>query len=118
MCGAFAEFERAMIVAPVNAGLKRAKASGKVLLRPRIDAGVEADIRAALAKGDKGIFKIAGEFGVWSGTVQRIKAESAGTQPPWSSVSPLRCHTSGSGDVDQRLHLAPALSRSDFGGGR
>jgi DNA invertase Pin-like site-specific DNA recombinase len=78
MCGVFAEFERAMIVERVNAGLKRARASGKVLGRPRIDAGTEADIRAALAKGDKGILKIAAEFGVGSGTVQRIKAESAG----------------------------------------
>jgi hypothetical protein len=30
-----------------------------------------------LAKGDKGILKIAAEFGVGSGTVQRIKAENA-----------------------------------------
>src|SRR4029453_19222428 len=69
MCGVFAEFERSMIVERVNAGLKRAKASGKILGRPRIDAGTEADIRAALAKGDKGILKIAAEFGVGSGTV-------------------------------------------------
>src|SRR5215475_5372020 len=74
MCGVFAEFERAMIVERVNAGLKRAKAAGKVLGRPRIDASTEADIRAALAKGGKGILKIAAEFGVGSGTVQRIKA--------------------------------------------
>jgi DNA invertase Pin-like site-specific DNA recombinase len=74
MCGVFAEFERAMIVERVNAGLKRAKASGKILGRPRIDAGVEANIRTALAKGNKGILKIAAEFGVGSGTVQRIKA--------------------------------------------
>jgi DNA invertase Pin-like site-specific DNA recombinase len=74
MCGVFAEFERAMIVERVNAGLKRAKASGTILGRPRIDAGVEANIRSALAKGNKGILKIAAEFGVGSGTVQRIKA--------------------------------------------
>ena len=74
MCGVFAEFERAMIVERVNAGLKRARAAGKVLGRPRIDGGTEASIRRALAKGDKGILKIAAEFGVGSGTVQRIKA--------------------------------------------
>ena len=74
MCGVFAEFERAMIVERVNAGLKRAKAAGKVLGRPKINAGVEAQIRAALRKGDRGILKIAAEFGVGSGTVQRIKA--------------------------------------------
>jgi len=31
-------------------------------------------VRKALAKGDKGILKIAAEFGVGSGTVQRIKS--------------------------------------------
>lgn len=74
MCGVFAEFERAMIVSRVKAGLKRARANGKTLGRPRIAAGTEAIIRKALAKGDKGILKIAAEFGVGSGTVQRIKA--------------------------------------------
>ena len=77
MCGVFAEFERAMIVERVNAGLKRARAAGQVLGRPRIDASTEASIRKALAKGDRGILKIASEFGVGSGTVQRIKAEMA-----------------------------------------
>src|SRR5262252_3919530 len=76
MCGVFAEFERAMIVERVNAGLRRAKAAGKVMGRPRIDGGTEASIRRALAKGDKGILKIAAEFGVGSGTVQRIKARA------------------------------------------
>jgi DNA invertase Pin-like site-specific DNA recombinase len=75
MCGVFAEFERAMIVERVNAGLKRATAAGKVLGRPRIDAATEESIRVALALGNKGILKIAAELGVGSGTVQRIKAE-------------------------------------------
>jgi DNA invertase Pin-like site-specific DNA recombinase len=77
MCGVFAEFERAMIVERVNAGLKRARAAGTVLGRPRIDGGTEQLIRKALAQGDKGILKIASEIGVGSGTVQRIKAEMA-----------------------------------------
>jgi DNA invertase Pin-like site-specific DNA recombinase len=77
MCGVFAEFEHAMIVERVNAGLKRAKAAGQVLGRPRIAASTETNIRKALAKGDRGILKIASEFGVGSGTVQRIKAEMA-----------------------------------------
>src|SRR5215468_5703293 len=77
MCGVFAEFERSMIVERVNAGLRRAKAAGKILGRPRIDPGIEASIRKALAKGDRGILRIAAEFGVGSGTVQRIKAEMA-----------------------------------------
>jgi len=74
MLGVFAEFERAMIVSRVNAGLKRARANGKILGRPKIAASIEASIRKALAKEDKGILKIAAEFGVGSGTVQRIKA--------------------------------------------
>jgi DNA invertase Pin-like site-specific DNA recombinase len=76
MCGVFAEFERAMIVNRVNAGLQPARANGKTLGRPRIDASTEASIRKALAKGDKGILKIAAEFGVGSGTVQQIKTRS------------------------------------------
>jgi hypothetical protein len=31
-------------------------------------------IRAALAKGDRGILRIAADLGVGSGTVQRVKA--------------------------------------------
>ncbi len=73
--GAFAEFERDMIVQRVNAGLDRARAKGVMLGRPRIDEKTEAAIRKALAKGDKGKHKLAAEFGVGSGTVARIKAE-------------------------------------------
>jgi hypothetical protein len=35
MLGVFAEFERAIIVSRVNAGLKRARANGKMLAIPR-----------------------------------------------------------------------------------
>jgi hypothetical protein len=35
---------------------------------------VERRIREALAKGDRGILKIAADLGVGSGTVQRVKA--------------------------------------------
>ena len=73
--GAFAEFERDMIVQRVNAGLARARANGITLGRPRIDEQTEQAIRKALAKGDKGKHKIAAELGVGSGTVARIKAE-------------------------------------------
>lgn len=78
MLGVFAEFERSMIVARVHAGLKRARKEGKRLGRPNIDPAVEGRIKAALAKGDAGMLKIAGKYGVGSGTVQRIKAEMAG----------------------------------------
>jgi DNA invertase Pin-like site-specific DNA recombinase len=77
MLGVFAEFERAMIVSRVHAGLKRARKEGKRLGRPTIDPNKERRIRTALERGDKGILKIAAEQGVGSGTVQRVKAAMA-----------------------------------------
>ena len=41
MMGVFAEFERAMIKERVKSGLERAKAQGKVLGRPTIEAEKE-----------------------------------------------------------------------------
>jgi DNA invertase Pin-like site-specific DNA recombinase len=79
--GAFAEFERDMIVYRVNAGLARARGRGVQLGRPRIDEKIESAIRKAVAKGDKGKHKIAAEFGVGSGTVARIKAEMGASAP-------------------------------------
>ncbi len=76
MVGVFAEFERAMIVERVNAGLKRAKAQGKTLGRPRVDQATEKAIRRELAKGT-GIRAVARKVGVGVGTVQRVKAEQA-----------------------------------------
>jgi DNA invertase Pin-like site-specific DNA recombinase len=77
MLGVFAEFERAMIRERVNAGLARARAQGKTLGRPRLDNATETAIRKALKKGDTGIRKIAEQFQVGTGTVQRIKADLA-----------------------------------------
>lgn len=74
MLGVFAEFERAMIRERVNAGLARAKAQGKTLGRPTIDAHKESQIRAALQAGGMGIHKLAALHKVGVGTVQRIKA--------------------------------------------
>ena len=48
MLGVFAEFERSIIQERVRAGLRRAKAEGKRLGRPRIAADIEARISAAL----------------------------------------------------------------------
>jgi DNA invertase Pin-like site-specific DNA recombinase len=48
MMGVFAEFERAMIRERVKSGLERAKAQGKRLGRPTIDASKEAVIREDL----------------------------------------------------------------------
>jgi DNA invertase Pin-like site-specific DNA recombinase len=90
MCGVFAEFEKAMIVERVNAGLARAKAHGVELGRGRRkDGHRSADeerwgmSRAELGKRirklrseGKGILTIARTIGVGTGTVQRIIEEA------------------------------------------
>jgi DNA invertase Pin-like site-specific DNA recombinase len=73
MMGVFAEFERSMIRERVNAGIARAKAEGKHCGRPFIDTKLEERIRHALAApGRPGVHKLAKQFGVGSGTIQRI----------------------------------------------
>jgi DNA invertase Pin-like site-specific DNA recombinase len=71
MLGVFAEFERSMIVERVKAGLKRAKAEGKTLGRPRVSLAVEAKVLALRGKGE-GMRKIARTLGIGNCTVQRI----------------------------------------------
>ena len=85
MLGVFAEFERAIIVERVRAGIARAEAEGKHLGRPRINGETERAIRAALAEG-KGIRKVARECGVGTSVVQRIAAERANVEKPWRSL--------------------------------
>src|ERR1700746_978327 len=48
MMGVFAEFERSIIQERVRAGLRRAKAEGRTLGRPRIAPELEARILTAL----------------------------------------------------------------------
>jgi DNA invertase Pin-like site-specific DNA recombinase len=74
MLGVFAEFERAMIVERVKAGLARARAQGKTLGRPRVAAKTEAAIRQLRAQGI-GIRAIAKRAGCGVGTVQRVVGE-------------------------------------------
>ena len=73
--------ERSLIRERVMAGLARARKhgtkSGRPCGRPKIDPATEVLIREALAKGDKGLHKIAAAHRVGTGTVQRIKAELA-----------------------------------------
>jgi DNA invertase Pin-like site-specific DNA recombinase len=71
MAGVFAEFERSMIQERVRAGLKRAKAQGKVLGRPKVSSQIESRIKRERRKG-KGILKIAKELGVGTSVVQRV----------------------------------------------
>jgi DNA invertase Pin-like site-specific DNA recombinase len=73
MMGVFAEFERAMIQERVRAGLARAKAEGKRLGRPTIQAAKEEALKKALRDGEMGIRKIAAKYGVGVGTVMRVK---------------------------------------------
>jgi DNA invertase Pin-like site-specific DNA recombinase len=77
--GAFAEFERSMIRERVHAGLKRAKAAGKVLGRRPVedDPDGAAKVRKArkMLEAGKGINKVAKAIGLSNGTVARLKAE-------------------------------------------
>jgi DNA invertase Pin-like site-specific DNA recombinase len=76
MCGVFAEFERAMIIERVKAGLSRARSRGKRLGRRPVSTDVVERIRAQLATG-AGILKSAKALGIGTGTVHRVKREMA-----------------------------------------
>ena len=69
--GAFAEFEREMIRQRVNAGLKRAKAAGVKLGRPKADPTKAALARKLLAKGSS-IRHAAEKCGLSVGTVHAL----------------------------------------------
>jgi DNA invertase Pin-like site-specific DNA recombinase len=72
MLGVFAEFERAIIVERVKAGIARACAEGKHLGRPRING--ETEQASAPRSPGRGIRKGARECGVGTSVVQRIKS--------------------------------------------
>src|SRR5438552_994531 len=76
MLGVFAEFERAMIVERMKAGLRRATAQGKKLGRPRVAEKLEKAVLLELEKG-RGIHTMARAVGVGTGTVQRIMKRAA-----------------------------------------
>lgn len=75
MMGVFAEFERAMIVERVKAGLSRAVKAGVRLGRPR-DMEMEETVLAALAKG-KTLGQAAKAAGCTKTTAHRIKERVA-----------------------------------------
>ncbi len=77
MMAVFAEFERAMIVERVNAGLSRTRAKGTKLGRPTLPSETEAKVRALRAKGI-GMLKVAKSLGIGVSAVQRIDRD---TQP-------------------------------------
>jgi DNA invertase Pin-like site-specific DNA recombinase len=77
MMGVFAEFERAMIVERVRAGLARARSEGKKLGRPSaMTPAKERQARRMLAK-NVGVLKVAKKLGLGTGTVQNIKTAMA-----------------------------------------
>jgi DNA invertase Pin-like site-specific DNA recombinase len=79
MMGVFAEFERALIVERVKAGLKRARErgtkSGKAIGRPQIAAAKRAAIREAY-QASRGLRRVAAQFGVSRETVRTIVASA------------------------------------------
>ena len=81
MCGVFAEFEHAMIVERVNAGLRRARAQGKRLGRPRVGHHVEAAVRQLRRRGS-GIRAIARELNIGVSVVQRVVHSERSTVQP------------------------------------
>jgi len=75
--GAFAEFERSIIVERVRAGLERAKRNGTKLGRPtNLNDAVRAAIVALRAK-DVPIRKIAAQLKVGTGTIYGVLASAA-----------------------------------------
>jgi DNA invertase Pin-like site-specific DNA recombinase len=75
VCGAFAQFERSIIQQRIHAGLRRAKAEGKTLGRPKVDETTQAAIRRSLEQGI-GIKKTAATLGCGIGTVIRVRNEA------------------------------------------
>jgi DNA invertase Pin-like site-specific DNA recombinase len=71
MLGVFAEFERAIIVERVNAGLAKARKKGIKLGRRPVKPAVEARIRELRGTGI-GILKIGRTVGVGTSVVQRV----------------------------------------------
>jgi DNA invertase Pin-like site-specific DNA recombinase len=77
MLGVFSEFERAMIVDRVKAGMRRAKAQGKAIGRPMVGAEVEEQIRIRLAEG-KGIHTVARAVRVGPGPCSGLRRRCCG----------------------------------------
>jgi DNA invertase Pin-like site-specific DNA recombinase len=74
MCGAFAEFERSMLQARIQAGLKRAVANGRTLGRPLNDPQAIDRARLGLGEGHR----VAKLVGLSNGTVQRDQGGNGG----------------------------------------
>src|SRR4051812_13369516 len=73
MLGVFAEFERAIIVERIKAGMARARAQGKAITRPPVDQGTIERMRYLRSEGggSHSVRWIAEEVGVSVGAVQK-----------------------------------------------
>lgn len=77
MLGAFAEFERAMIRERTRAGLKEARAKGRIPGRkPRLTAAQEKEIVDAVTSGRKVAADMARLFSIHPSTISRLLASS------------------------------------------
>lgn len=72
MAGVFAEFERALIIERVHAGLERARQQGKTLGRPRTTSERTERQVLRLRKEGVGMLSIARRLKIGTSTVQRI----------------------------------------------
>ena len=79
MCGVFAEFERSILVERVHAGLRRARAQGIKLGRPRV--AVDLGRAVAMRSEGKSIRAIARALGVSAMAISRALAD-LGTRNP------------------------------------
>lgn len=77
MLGVFAEFERALIIDRVRAGLQRAKSEGKRLGRPAISDAIRLRVAQELHRRTP-VRSIARKFRIAPVTVRRIRAELSG----------------------------------------
>jgi DNA invertase Pin-like site-specific DNA recombinase len=86
MMGVFAEFERAILVERVNAGIARARVkgtkSGKPIGHPTLAEGVREAIQVAYRAKEGGYRTLAKRFGVATETVRKLCAPSCQAQAP------------------------------------
>lgn len=75
MLAVFGEFERAMIVERVHAGIARARAQGKRLGRKPVSPEIEAKIKE-LRASKMGMLKIAKQLGIGTSVVQRVVGQA------------------------------------------
>ena len=73
---AVAEFERDLLIERTQAGLKRAKAEGKILGRPSVlSSQQQREIREKRSKGES-LGMLAQEFGVSRSAIHRVEKKS------------------------------------------